>query len=231
MKSCLLVTLSLTLGLLAGCGGGTSSAPLPDTVQNSPTIFVAGVNHDYFPLVPGMRWVYMGTHEGLPRIEEVRALDTPRVIVGVECIAILEEVFDDGVLVEITTEWFAQDTEGNVWKFGEESYELEGSTFELDDDSWIAGQDGALQWRMMSGNPSVGDRFFGFTPAGQDLFEVQSVNEMVVVPAGTFPGSMQVIENPDDPNDTDVILYARGVGRVSETNTDGGVQLISVQGG
>ena len=56
-----------------------------------PTVFITGVTHTYFPLEPGMRWVYEGTHEGMTRREDVRTLETTREIDGVECTAILEE--------------------------------------------------------------------------------------------------------------------------------------------
>ncbi|MDJ0976396.1 MAG: hypothetical protein QNJ98_18190 [Planctomycetota bacterium] len=229
MKTCLVLLLASLSLLLAACGGGSGDAVPPEDGQNAPVVFVEHVNHTYFPLEHGMRWVLEGTHEGLPRREEVRVLDDKRRIDNTDCVAVLEEVFDDGVLSEITTEWFAQDQDGNVWKFGEESFELDGGSFVRSDDSWFAGQDGFQRWRAFVASPNPGDTFFGFTPEGQDVLQVVSVTETVVVPGGTFAGSMQIVENPDDPEDTDIILYARGVGRVSETNTDGGVELISVE--
>lgn len=215
--------------LVSGCGGGSAAPPPSEGGQTAPTVFVEDVSHTWFPLAEGMRWIYEGTHEGAPRREEVRVLDGTRRIAEVDCVAVLEEVFDDGVLTEITTEWFAQDQQGNVWKFGEESFELEGGSLVRRDDSWLAGQDGFLPWRAFVANPQPGDTFLGFTPEGQDLLQVVSINETVVVPGGTFAGSMQIVENPDDPEDTDILLYARGVGRVAETNTSGGVELISVE--
>jgi sugar lactone lactonase YvrE len=38
-----------------------------------------------------------------------------------------DQVFTDGELTEDTLDWFAQDKDGNVWYFGEDSDELVNS--------------------------------------------------------------------------------------------------------
>ena len=43
---------------------------------------------------------------------------------GVTCIVVRDTVDIDGVLIEDTVDWFAQDVEGNVWYFGEISKTL-----------------------------------------------------------------------------------------------------------
>ena len=50
-------------------------------------------------------------------------------IQGVRTTAVLDKSFEDGVLVERTRDYYAQDTDGNVWYMGEDT-----KAFEYDDD-------------------------------------------------------------------------------------------------
>ena len=212
---------------LAACGGGSSGAPETEPV---PLQFVDEVDHAYFPLTPGAAWTLEGDEDGERRRDEVRVGEERRRILGVECTPLVQDVTVDGVLVETTTEWFAQDRGGNVWKFGEESLELDDDgLFVPTDDSWIAGTDGARPWQAFAASPRVGDVYEGYQPGGVDRFRVESVTETVTVPAGTFEGCLRLLENPDDPEDADVLLYAPGVGRVSETSSSGRIDLVELR--
>ena len=148
--------------VLAACGGGSGAAPEGDSV---PAQFVAEVDHAYFPLTPGAAWTLEGDEDGSVRRDEVRVGEVRRRILDVECTPLVQDVIVDGVLVETTTEWFAQDRVGNVWKFGEESLELDDGLFVRTDDSWIAGIDGARPWQAFAANPRVGDVYAGYQPA------------------------------------------------------------------
>jgi hypothetical protein len=216
--ACALVVLSLVA--LAGCGGGGTSVDVL-----SAQAFVRGVNHPYFPIERGWTWHYVGEEEGLARYEEVRTLEQPRRIRGVECTAIEELTYVDGALASITTEWFAQDGAGNVWRFGEESFEREGDVLVRTSDSWLAGQGGYAAWLAFPAQPRVGDRFSGLQPDGVEVLEVRALDAVADVPAGVFPGCVEISANPDDVEDEDIILYAEGVGRVAETSTTGWTHL------
>jgi len=61
-----------------------------------------------------------------------------------------------------------------------------------------------------------------------DTYHVLSVTDEVSVPAGSYQGCLKLLENPDDPEDTDIILYAPGVGRVTEESTSGQLQLVAL---
>jgi hypothetical protein len=167
----------------------------------------------------------------MPKREEVRVLEEPQMILGVPCAAVVEEVFVDGELAEVTTHWFAQDSRGNVWMFGEESMEFdEGMPFRTED-SWQAGVDGARAWLFLGADPQVGDVYVGSVPGGVEHMTVLAVSASAAVPAGAFDGCLEIEETvPDDPEDQDRILYAPGVGRVSETSPDGATQLVSYGG-
>ena len=212
MKSLpLLFVLAIAVGL-TGCGVGGGGGGQDPTTGNekapvSPASYLQGVNHQYFPLVPGRYWVLEGQKEGVPVREEIQTLQQTRVIQDIECTGIYEETFEDGELVETNTEWFAQDLFGNVWKFGEAAYEIEDNVPELSDDSWVAGDgQGVEPWLAFAGFPQVGDVFIGRSPEGEEEYHTLSLSETVNVPAGNFNNCMMQQENPDDPEDSDIIL-------------------------
>ena len=83
--------------------------------------FSANVSNPYFTLVPGTKFVYEAVKsEGKEKIE-VTVLNETKVVMGVEARVVKDQVFLDGELIEDTLDWYAQDKEGNVWYFGEET--------------------------------------------------------------------------------------------------------------
>lgn len=201
-----------------------STSPAPD----APEEFVEGVRHAFLALIHGRTLVFEGTADGEHRRDVVRTLPDTRNVLGVDCTEVYQEVFLDGELAEVTSEWYAEDEDGNLWRFGEESYEVEEGELVLTADSWIAGVDGAEQWVLFSANPVVGDQFSGFVPDGEEIYLITSISETAVVPAGVFENCMQAVENPDDPEDSDIILYAEGVGMVREESSSGMIELVSI---
>lgn len=202
--------------------------PEPPPVE-LPTTYVAGVDHPYMPLVPGTRWSYAGHEDGLPKREEVSVLDGAHMILGVPCTAVEEQVFLDGELVEVTTHYLAEDALGNVWRFGERSIEFDDGAPEITEDSWEAGVDGAVPWLALSAAPRPGDQFIADgQDGGTDVFTVLSVDATATVPFGVFEGCVEVEEtNAEDIEDVDRILYAPGVGLVSEDSRGGRIELVS----
>lgn len=208
------------VALLAACSSGDARRGAVTTT------FASKVDHPFFPLSPGSILVYEGDEDGVPLREEVFTLEHELAIDGVDCAGIVQEIYVDGELVEVTTEWYAQDAIGNVWKFGEESLERSGAVLVDSASSWLAGERGAMPWIQFPARLAEGERHRAPVSAGADEFEVVSLSAVAVVPAGVFHGCLQIVENPDHPDDPDIILYAPGVGRVAEKSTTGQVELV-----
>ncbi len=119
----------------------------------------------YFPLVPGTTRVFKDSSGDNPQTTTVTTTHDTKLIDGVTCLVVTDVVTEDGVRVEDTQDWFAQDLQGNVWYCGESSQEL--STFDGDqpmtpelvsiEGSWKAGIDGAKPGIVMAANPKVGE--------------------------------------------------------------------------
>jgi hypothetical protein len=106
---------------LAACArlGGAPYDPVID-----PSNFVTRIDNPYFQLTPGTTFIYEGqTAEGFEH-DEFAVTHNTRVILGVACVEVHDTVTTDGELTEDTLDWFAQDREGNIWYFGENTTSL-----------------------------------------------------------------------------------------------------------
>jgi hypothetical protein len=84
--------------------GGAPYSPAID-----PANFTIRIDNPYFPLKPGMTYIYEGpTSTGFVHTEFAVTTNT-KVIDGVTCVEVHDQVFTDGQLSEDTLDWFAQD--------------------------------------------------------------------------------------------------------------------------
>ncbi len=187
-----------------------------DPVIN-PSNFVAQIDNPYFPLAPGTTFIYEGqTAQGFEH-DEFAVTQSTRVILGVTCVEVHDTVTLDGALSEDTLDWFAQDNEGNVWYFGENTHELEDGLITTIEGTFMAGVDGDKPGIIMKAHPAIGDFYrqeFSLANA-EDFAETVSLTESVTVPAGSFNNCLKSKETT--PLETDLLeykFYAPGVGNV-----------------
>ena len=113
--------------------------PAPYHPAINPANFVATIDNPFFPLVPGTTFVYeTQTPDGLEH-DEFAITHNTRVILGVTCTEVHDTVMTNGVLTEDTLDWFAQDTTGNVWYFGENTHELADGLISTIDGTFMGG--------------------------------------------------------------------------------------------
>lgn len=222
----------------SGCAGSSETANSPAVtapVSIDPADFSGTVDNPYFLLEPGTTYVYE-SEDGTTRIEVVVTSET-KVIQGVTCVVVRDTVTEDGALVEDTFDWYAEDNEGNVWYFGEDTKEYEDGEVVSTAGSWQAGMSGAVPGIIMEADPKVGDRYQQEYLKGEaeDMAEVLAVDESVSVPFGSFTDVLKTKEwTPLEPAVEEEKLYAPGVGLVKVEVVKGGSgieQLIQVSGG
>src|SRR6188474_2666667 len=85
------------------------------------------IDNPYFPMTDTRTYVYSGSDEDGPVDERFEHTNTGPglVIAGVQTFIQLDREFEDGLLVEETKDYFAQDTMGNVWYLGEDVKKFE----------------------------------------------------------------------------------------------------------
>ena len=93
------------------------------TVDIEPADFTSTIDNPYLPMPPGSRWRYEETGEdGETEITRSRCSTSTTTVMGVDTIVVHDVVrTEDGDVIEDTYDWYAQDTDGNVWYFGEDT--------------------------------------------------------------------------------------------------------------
>jgi hypothetical protein len=182
----------------------------------------------YFPLLPGTVRTYLAeTEDGLEQTVVTVTSDT-RTILGITAAVVLDEVHLDGVLIERTFDWFAQDAAGNVWYLGEASCEFEQAGDPCDPSgSWEAGVDGALAGIVMWGDPGAHKgktyRQEYYPDEAEDLGKVLHTGLSVSVPADDFVDCIETMDwTPLEPGAREHKFYCAGTGLVLELHTSGG---------
>jgi hypothetical protein len=151
---------------------------------------------------------------------------------GVKCVVVHDTVKTGAQLVEDTYDWYAQDKEGTVWYFGEQSRESRHGRAVDAKGSWMAGVNGAQPGIIMPANPKPGAPYRQEYLAGEaeDMAQIVGVNEPVQVPAGTFKECIRTKEWSMIESGTEKKWYARGIGVIRTESADGEVSvLISIK--
>lgn len=223
------VVFGITL-MATGCKDSSTSVENPvDTpysVDVDTTNFVTGImGNRFFPLISGRTMVYEGEDEdgATIRVEEEVTGDT-KIILGVTCAVVNAREYEEGDLIENTFDWYAQDQEGNIWYFGEDSREIEDGEVVSQQGSWEAGVDGAQPGIIMFANPLPGVWYRQEFSEGvaEDVAQVLSLNEQVDVPYDSFENCLQTAEwNPLEPGIVEHKFYAPEIGLVRAEAVEG----------
>ena len=222
-----LVPAAVALLLVGGIAPAETLQPKFD-----PDRFVEGqaIDNKYFPLEPGRRAVLRakGVEDG-ERIREksvLTVLDDPGPrILGVRTITQLDKGYEDGLLVEKTRDYFAQDNRGNVWYMGEDV-----TNFRYDDNGHLIGKDHESEWRagrhgadpgwIMPARQITGQRYFQeHARRDEALDKGKTLRRLDRLRVGetVYRNVLRVLEtNPFEPGARDVKYYAPRVGLIRE---------------
>jgi hypothetical protein len=218
----------LLAALAAGCGGGghgtdraaTSPPSPPVSAAPAPGEFTDRVDNPWLPWVVGTRWRFVGhTADGVEHTL-VTVTRRKRVVQGVSTTVVHDVVHRNGSLLEDTFDWYAQDADGNVWYFGEDTKEYDGGKVDTSG-SWEAGVDGAKPGVVMLAHPVVGASYRQEYLAGEaeDQARVLARDASATVPFGRLSG---LLETKDftrlEPTADEHKFYAKGVGVVLEVS-------------
>jgi hypothetical protein len=234
--------IAIVLGVLAGVlavaacgddGGGKGSGAetrLPqgsERVELDPADFTTRIDNPYWPMSPGSRWVYRETDsEGAKqRVVVTVTRKTKRIANGIEARVVHDVVTEDGQPVEVTDDWYAQDSKGNVWYLGERTTEYENAKPKTTAGSFEAGVDGAQAGIIMPGDPKPGLTYRQeyYRGEAEDKAEIVSLDEQAEVPYGHFRNVLMTKDlNPLEPKILELKFYARGVGPVLAVGVSGG---------
>jgi hypothetical protein len=211
-RAVLAAIVGMLLSFVAGCAGSSSQEQQKAYKPNiDPTEFTTKVDNEYFPMEPGTTFVY----EGGAQHSEMTVTSETKKVMGVECVVVDHKEWEGDMLIEKTYDWFAQDSKGTVWYFGEETKEYEEGKVVSTKGSWEAGVDGAKPGIIMHAEPKVGESYHQEYYPGEamDMARVLSFNASVRVPYGSFDEVLETREwTPLQPGFSEKKYYVRGVG-------------------
>jgi len=245
-----IAVVALGLGLLTtGCSADSepepapapapAPAPLPtggDPVDLDPGDFHPTSEHPYFPIRPGQRWTYREDENGSTmHVVVTVSSETEQVANGVEAAIVRDTVTEGGALVEDTKDWYAQDSEGNVWYLGEDTAEFEDGKLVAHEGSFEAGVDGALPGVIMPADPEPGMAYRQeyYEGEAEDRGAVLAQDQQAEAPDGHFDGAVLTADTSAlEPDVLEYKLYAEGVGLVLTLGVSGGAgreELVSTE--
>ncbi|MFT4562552.1 MAG: hypothetical protein ACI9BW_002298 [Gammaproteobacteria bacterium] len=191
--------------------------------------FVPGavIDNPYCPMTSTGTNVYAGEfkEDGEILTESFEQSNTGpgKTLLGVATWTQLDRAFEGDLLVEETDDYYAQDSDGNVWYFGEDvtnylyndNDELIGTN---DSSSWLASVNDALPGIIMPADPSVGFSYlqeFAVADNALDFATVSAVGLEVTIGIGTFRNVVRILEGSLlDPDFREFKYYAPGIGLI-----------------
>ncbi len=221
-----------------------SGAKLPDgseAVQLDPADFTTRIDNPYWPMAVGNTWTYRESDTTGHREKAVVEVtdETKTIANGVEARVIRDTVSEHGVPVEVTDDWYAQDSQGNIWYLGEHVTNYENGKVLDHAGSFEAGVDGAQAGIALPAHPEPGMDYRQeyYKGEAEDTGGVITVgSEQVQVPFGHFDRAVLMTRDlvPTEPKVQELKFYAPGVGPLLSVHTDGAggrAELVSYEPG
>jgi hypothetical protein len=255
MRHAAFISAALLIGIATACGGGSSQSTQPTSstatgtaatslpvgskpFKMNPADFTTEIDHPYWPMKPGSRWIFRETDaEGSVSRVVVTVLDETKTIMGIKARIVHDQVSEKGEVKEDTFDWYAQDAEGNLWYLGEDTTEYENGKPKTKEGSWEAGVDGALAGVILPAHPEVGMTYREeyYKRHAEDGASILSVDAFAKVPYGTFDHGIQTRNfSGIEPDVIEEKIYAKGVGVILEITVSGGsdrTELVSYKEG
>ncbi len=215
--------------ILAGLITSTQAMPvLPDfDVDNfDPN---APINNPYFPILDfSNTYVYEGEFEEEGEIVtegfSLTNINMGPMVLGVQTTTQLDRSYEDGVLVEETHDYYAQDVHGNVWYMGEDVknfiYDDDGNLIETNNEgAWLAGVNGALPGYIMPVDLTVDFEYFQEFAENDEALDVGRIfatGELISLEIGEFHNVLRTLEtNPFfEPDSREFKYYVPGLGLI-----------------
>jgi hypothetical protein len=189
------------------------------------------IDNPWFPLAPGTTYRYVERHGPIALDVTVTVMNQRKTILGISCVVVHDVLSKNGVTVEDTFDWYAQDRSGNVWYFGEATKEYDDKGHVDTSGSWEAGVRGAQPGIVMPANPLPGPAYRQEYLRGEaeDMAQIIGFTDIVSVPAGKFSSSLETREWSLLEAGSENKWYARGIGFIRSISESGeSAELVAV---
>jgi len=197
-----------------------------------PNNFVAVVDNTYFPLPVGRTLVYSGIKDGQAQRDVVTVTNESKVILGVTATVVSDVADHNGMILERTSDWYAQDKQGNVWYLGEDTVHFLANGKGDTSGSWESGVNGAQPGIIMEANPQIPDAYRQELLAGEAEDTAWIVNRggTVSVPYGKVRNVLTTLEATRlEPGAYDQKVYGPGIGIILEQSLTGDPEVAKLE--
>jgi hypothetical protein len=225
------LTPSAAVAPATAAAAAAPAATVSELPPFDPDNFVRGVTNPLFPLPLGRRLIYKGFEDGERETVITDVTRDHKTILGVPVVVVLDRVFQSGELVEKTFDWFAQDKQGNVWYFGEDTKEFEDGKLVNTEGSFEVGKHGARAGIIMRAHPVL----YQITPqedapgVAEDKARVIGLDVTLKLPYGTVRHCLKQAEFTDlEPDAVEYKVYCPGLGVVRGRDIRGGTAITSL---
>jgi hypothetical protein len=219
------------VSVLSICGIRSNAAPFQPVFDANNFTPGAAIDNPYFPLPIGTTFSQSATvtepdtgDTGF-QIDKNIVTNQTKLLGGVQARVVHATSTLDGVLIEDTNDYYAQDKSGNVWYLGEDTkafdFDDNGNLIDTDTSgSWHTGVHGALPGFIMPNAAQLKVGFFYVQEdapqdQAQDQAQIVSLNESITVPVGHFDNVLKTLEtSPQEPGVQENKFYAKGFGEI-----------------
>jgi hypothetical protein len=195
---------------------GPTLAAIEDVCALERGPFSTNIDNPWFPLPVGKVSRLEGVEGTTPLAVLITVLDQTEDVGGVVTRVVEERETEDGELIEVSRNFFAQAPDGTVCYFGEDVDIYEAGEIVSHDGAWRAGGE-LLPGIIMPADPRPGMSYAQEIAPGiaEDHADHIAQNEEISVTAGTFTETLRTREwTPLEPNETSIKAYAHGVGLI-----------------
>jgi len=196
-----------------------------------PSEFSDIVDNPYFPLRPGMVYVYETEAGRTKDVDTVTVTRETRVILGVVALVVRDRTYRGGKLVEESFDWYAQDRKGNVWYLGEDTREMRDGKVVGTAGSWEAGRDSAQAGIIMPAIPQPGMVYRQEYRRGvaEDMARVVGITSGASVMKATLTACVETEDwSPLEHGVKERKVYAPGFGLVLQRTVSGGDEWMTL---
>jgi hypothetical protein len=198
-------------------------------VRLNPADFSVNIDNPQWPMTVGSRWVYRVTDmsDGSTKRQVIVVTRQTKLMAdGIRARVVRDVVSEHGKPVEITSDWYAQDRQGDVWYFGEQTTAYNKQGTPTDNGTWQAGINGAMPGIALPAKACLGLSYREEYSKGvaEDQSRVLALDAQAGVRAGHFHHVLLTEDfSPIEPDVSELKFYARGSGQA--------VLAIDVSGG
>ena len=179
--------------------------------------FTTEIDNEFFPLPVGHRVTLEGEEGSSHLLVRITSLDETETVAGVETRVVEEFESRDGVVVEISRNFFAQAQDGTVCYFGEDVEIFDGAgNVTSNSGEWRAGEGESEPGIFMPPRLEPGMAFQQEVAPGiaEDQAKVIALGESIEVPAGVFDETATLEDASPIDGSRGTKVYAKGIGLI-----------------